>query len=144
MDQSAFNGDLNTNPFNFEHFDHNLIELKTDSTLTIEPLEPNFEKKQYMQSYNSLFYATGINFSDCGLSITHEDFAKGYCLSAFDLTPDLTSSDSFLSPNISGILNLNIKFSKTLPKPVTLIIYAEFQNMIEINRFRAVSTDFSG
>lgn len=142
VDQEAFNGSLSLNPYNFKHFNHNHISIKTDSNLTIEPLEPNFDKGHYMQSYVSLFTATGINYSNKGILISHSDYPNGYCLSSFDLTSDLCSSQSYLRPTLSGNIGLDIKFNQTLKKPITIIVYAEFQNAIEINRFRRVTTDY--
>jgi hypothetical protein len=142
VDQQSFNGSISSNPYNFEHFDHNFIDVKSDATLFLEPLEPNFDKALYMQSYTSLFNATGYNFSNKGPGISHYDYPRGYCLSVFDLTADISSSQSYLRPAQTGNLNLHIKFAKTLPKPITLIVYAEFQNSIEINKYRSVITDF--
>lgn len=142
VDQQAFSGTFTSNPYDFQTFSHDFLDLRTDSTLSITPLEPNFDKNLYMQSYNSLFYATGIHFKDCGLGISHSDYKNGFCLSCFDLTPDLSSSESHLSPNLTGILGLQIKFARTLTKPVTLIVYSEYSNMVEVDRYRSVSTDF--
>lgn len=142
VDQASFTGSFSSNPFNFAHFNHRFLEIRTDSTLKVSPLEPNFENKQYMQSYNSLIYATGVNYSDCGVGITHEEFANGYALSIFDLTHDISSSQNHWSPQQTGILGININFAKTLSKPITLIVFSEFDNVIEIDRFRNVSSDF--
>lgn len=142
VDQGFFTGSFTSNPFIFDHFHHRFLEIQTDSTLKVAPLEPNFETSQYMQSYNSLIYATGVNYSDCGVGISHEEFAKGYALSVFDLTQDISASSSYWSPQQTGILSLNIHFSKTLAKPITLILFSEFDNLIEIDRFRNVTTDF--
>ena len=60
----------------------------------------------------------------------------------FDLTPDLGEDDHF---NLSkqGSVRLVLKFAEALEHPVTVIAYAEFENVIEIDRNRNVIYDFS-
>jgi len=63
-------------------------------------------------------------------------------LYAFDLTPDLAEDDHF-NLTKQGSVRLVLKFANALTDPVTLIAYAEFQNVIEIDRNRNVIYDFS-
>ena len=55
------------------------------------PLQPNFSKDEplYVEAYHTLFSGTGIHFLNEGNSISKDDYANGYTLFAFDLTPDL-------------------------------------------------------
>ena len=61
---------------------------------------------------------------------------------AFDLTPDLGEDDHF-SLTRQGSVRLVLKFGEALAEPVSVIAYAEFQNVIEIDRHRNVIYDFS-
>jgi len=63
-------------------------------------------------------------------------------LYAFDLTPDLAEDDHFNLTN-QGRVRLVLKFADALTDPVTVIAYAEFQKVIEIDRNRNVIYDFS-
>lgn len=143
VDQQNFNGTLSSNPLSFDHFNFRFIDVKSDSSLNILPVEANFENGTYLQAYNSLFYQTGINYSDCGLSVTHSDYINGYCLVVFDLTQDISASSNHWTPQTTGIISLTINFSKTLTSPLTLIVFAEYQNTVEIDRYRKVTTDYS-
>jgi len=60
----------------------------------------------------------------------------------FDLTPDLGENDHF-SFTRQGSVRLVLKFGTALAEPVSVIAYAEFQNVIEIDRHRNVIYDFS-
>jgi hypothetical protein len=62
-------------------------------------------------------------------------------LYAFDLSPDLTDSDSF-SLFHQGIFRVDMTF-EALPSTVTIVSYAEFENFIEIDRNRNVVSDFN-
>lgn len=140
---SAFNNGPSKNPFNFQHFNHSYISLSGDSHTQIRPIKSNFDKGQYLQSYLSLYSSSGVYFSDTGNAITRDAYAKGYGLVGFDLTEDQSASDNHLSLPRQGSLRLDIQFSKPLTEAVTLIIYAEFDNIIEIDRDRQVFIDYS-
>jgi len=60
-----------------------------------KPLQPDFTKeKLYTDAYHTLFSGTGIHFLNEGNSISRENYPNGYCLFAFDLTPDLSANDN--------------------------------------------------
>jgi len=58
------------------------------------------------------------------------------------LTSDLGEDDHF-SLTKQGSVRLVLKFAEALADPVTVIAYAEFQNVIEIDRNRNVIYDFA-
>ena len=48
----AFNGDYNKNPFNFQHYNVNYIEVTVDGiSVPSEPLKPNFKEMDYTSVY---------------------------------------------------------------------------------------------
>ena len=79
---------------------------------------------------------------DEGNALDRTAFSKGYALYAFDLTPDLEEDDHF-NLTKQGSVRLVLKFRDALPENVTVIAYAEFQNVIEIDRNRNVIYDFA-
>lgn len=143
VDGASFSGTLKTNPFDFQHFNHTFLNTSTDSSMHVTPLKPNFETKLYISSYNSIFNATGVNFSDAGCNISRHEYANGYAMSVFDLTPDISSHETFWSATSSGSLRIEVNFAESLGRPITAIIYAEFNSLIEIDRHRNVVLDYS-
>lgn len=144
VDSAAFNGVQNLNPYDFQHFNYNYLALYIDSTqIPAKPLTPDFKNNQYTRSYYSLFEGCGIYFSDTGNDISLADYPNGYCLTAFDLTPDLSSNEPHWNIIKSGTLRAEIRFASSLTKPVTLIIFAEFDNVIEVDRNRNIIIDYS-
>nr|XP_012235908.1 PREDICTED: uncharacterized protein LOC105680053 [Linepithema humile] len=113
----------------------------------VRPLQPNFSKdeKLYVEAYHTLFSGTGIHFLNEGNSISREDYAQGYTLFAFDLIPDL-SAHCAGHWNLAkhGSLRLEVKFDKALTTTVNCIVYAEFDNILEIDFSRQVIVDFGG
>ena len=78
---------------------------------------------------------------DEGNDITREDYPNGYALYAFDLSPDLAEEGHFNLEN-QGTVRLELKFGTALANTVTVVAYAEFENVIEIDRNRNIIYDF--
>ena len=141
---AAFNGSYGTNPFHFETFGLNFASFHVDGQqIPGVMLTPDFESGEYIRVFHTLFSGTGIHYSDSGNEISREDYDKGYALMALDFTPDLEAHiKSHWSLVRHGSLRLEVRFQNALPAPVTIITYAEFDNIIEIDRNRSVIVDF--
>jgi hypothetical protein len=63
-------------------------------------------------------------------------------LFAYDRTPDL-GEDDHLNLTRQGTVRLDLKFAEALAHTVTVVCYAEFQNVIEMDRNRTVVFDFN-
>jgi len=88
-----------------------------------------------------MFTRTGKLGADEGLFIDHDYYGSGYTLYAFDLTADLGEDDHF-SLVRQGSVRLALKFRQALQATVTVVAYAEYKNVIEIDRNRNVVFDF--
>lgn len=108
-----------------------------------KPLTPDFDKKLYTRSYHTLFSGSGVHFGDVGNNISLEEYPDGYCLAAFDLTPDLSCHNSHWNIIKSGSLRVELRFAKPLDKTITAVIFSEFDNIIEVDRNRNVVIDYS-
>ena len=88
-----------------------------------------------------LFSGTGKENQDEGKDIAREDYSNCYALYAFDLSPDLAEEGHF---NLAkqGTIRVELKFGTALPNTVTVVTYAEFENVIEIDRNRNIVFDF--
>jgi len=141
VDNKAFNGDFARNPFNFQHFGLSGISVYLDGQQTgIKPLELNYSRGQYVTSFMSLFSGTGKENQDEGNDLDRTDFAKGYAVYVFDLTPDLVESESFTLIK-SGSVRVDMSFDTATSNTITVLAYAEFENIIEIDRNRNVVFD---
>lgn len=139
LENTAVNGDYTLNPFLFKHHNVNFLSIYVDGqSIPGKPLELNFDSNNYIRAYHRLF--TGFN-RDSGNFVTREDFANGHALYAFDLSPDLCDGPH-LNLQQQGNLRLEIKFSQGLESTVCVLIYAEFENIIEITKSRHILCDF--
>jgi len=89
-----------------------------------------------------LFAGTGKAYKDEDLDITREDYARGYTLFVFDLTPD-DGEDDHYSLIKTGSVRLGLTFAEALRETVQVVVYAEFQNVLEVDRNRNVFYDFA-
>ena len=62
-------------------------------------------------------------------------------LYGFDLTADLSEDDHF---NLAkdGTVRVDVKFSVALANTINVVVYAEFENILEIDRNRNVIFDY--
>lgn len=143
VDSKAFNGSYLHNPFNFQHFNLKQIQLTLDSKNIpyYKPLDFDFGSNKYLRGYYTLFEGIDRPVFLHGNDISRYDYGNGYTLFAFDITPDLCSGDHF---NLlkSGSLLLELSFAKNLSQPVHLVVYMEFDNLIEINASRKIIKDY--
>ena len=143
VDTGAFNGDYTKNPFRFQGFNLNYLALHADEKqFPAVPLTPDFRNHRVLRSYLQLFAATGRFYTDGGIGISPGEFLDGYTLFAFDLTPDGSHGQHY-TINKRGNLRLDLKFRSALTDTTNLLIYAEFDNIIEIDAHRNIIYDFA-
>ncbi|XP_071478000.1 uncharacterized protein F54H12.2-like [Diadema antillarum] len=141
---TAFNGDYSKNPFNFHHYNLNFLALYADSEqVPWKPLRPKFAEQNasYILAYQTLFSGTNSLYRDKGNHIDRKDYGNGYSLYAFDLTPDLSDGDCF-NLRKHGNVRLEMQFEEALPETINVLVYAEYESIVEIDRNRNVIVDF--
>ncbi|KAM7149938.1 uncharacterized protein F54H12.2-like [Macrochelys suwanniensis] len=142
VDNDAFSGSYAKNPFHFKHYDINFAALYVDGEqIPTKPLQPDFEAGLCVREYMNLVQTAGKHMKDCSLLIDCEEFAQGYTLFAFDLSPDQECADHY-SLIKTGNLRAEICFGKALTVTVNMIVYGVFDNVIEINQRRNVLFDY--
>lgn len=147
VSNKAFNGDRSMNPFNFTHCNINFLCLYVDGVqIPSKPLQPDFTKnKQYVEAYHTLFTGTGVHYLDSGNEISRDDYPNGYCLFAFDLSPDLAAScTDHWSLVRHGSIRVDVRFEKPLIATINCLVYAEYDNILEVDASRQVLVDFAG
>lgn len=140
---SAFNGHYNQNPFNFEHFNLEAINLTVDGQQVMgKPLTLNFGVNDYIEGFATLFTGTAMMNEDSGNCINRTSYRAGYTLFAFDLTPDMEET-GLVQLIKQSVVSLDLKFRTALAQTVNCIVYAEFENLIEIDERRNVICDYA-
>ena len=134
----TFNGDRELNPFNFDHFNINYLSMSVNGEQVPSlQLQPNFTTGLYIEAYHALFQGTRIYLLNQGNCISRDAFRKGYCLFAFDLTPDLSANcSSHFNLIRHGSVRIVVKFSEALADNINCIVYVEYDNTLEIDSAR--------
>ncbi|XP_071333652.1 uncharacterized protein F54H12.2-like [Trachinotus anak] len=137
----AFTGRRDLSPFNFIHNDVEYLALCQDGKqIPAKAFQPQFNNGQSIREFYNMFLATGRHLKDLPLSINREEFNNGYSLFVFNLNP--ADDNDALSPVSSGNLRLEMRFRPPLAQTTTLIVYACFDSILEIDSKRQVLVDY--
>ena len=144
LDKDAFYGKVKKNPFNFKNFNIRQISVSAGGvTYPRNPMILDFQNKRYTRAYLSLFEAINTANEDKGNKITYSNFLSGYTLFGFDLSPDHSDGDYWQLIR-DGSTSIRIEFGADTPEDgIRVIVLAEFDNLLTIDRFRNVYMDFT-
>lgn len=141
VNHHAFTGRRDLSPFNFTHNDVEYLALcHNGRQVPAKAFQPQFNNGISVREYYNMFTATGRHLKDLPLTIDREDFERGYTLFVFNLSPD--EDVAALSPVSSGSLRLEMRFRVPLPHTLTLVVYACYDSILEINSKRQVLVDY--
>lgn len=143
VESAAFNGAHDKNPFNFQHFGLTYLSLNLDGrSVTGKPLTLDFQHDKYSRAFFGGKVALGLANRNADNDISYPQFKNGRTLFVFDLSPSLLDGDQFEMIR-SGALSLEVKFSAALAAAVQVLVYAELDSVLEIDRSRQILTDFA-
>jgi hypothetical protein len=137
VSSAAYNGDYGKNPYNFKHYDLNFACFYVNGQATPKKaLQPNFEEDSYIEAYLSLFPDPEKSSHTRGQIIGRRDYAQGYTLYLFTVADDRPEEGIPLERK--GHTRLELRFGTALTESATVILYAKFPGMIQIDGTRRV------
>ena len=146
VSNNAFNGTYSKNPFNFKHFNCNYICSYIDGVQVPSiPYTPDFNSGIYTREYLGLFESVNQLTTDSTISLSKSDWAKGNTVFGFNYAPDLANSciqEGHTSPIKRGSMGLQLKFSEALTETINVLIYLEYDNLIQIDLDKQTFTDY--
>lgn len=135
----AMSGAWTRNPFNFQHFGLTKMQLEVNGEpVRSEALTPSVKDHRYIHCFETLFRGVNKLDGERGSIIKRSDWPKGYSLYVFDLTPDMDADDSYTLLK-TGTVRLDLQFGEPLGEAVNVVVYAEFDQLIEITAEHNVS-----
>lgn len=143
VDNDAYTGKRCKNPFNFKHNQITSLTLYMNGVqVPNDPIVMDFSADTYTRAYSTLFTSSGILHTPQGNLITKEMYKNGFFMLAFDLTPDMSSSESHCSLSNQGNLRLEARFAQPLNPTKTCLVYLEYDATLEIDKNRNILTNY--
>ena len=132
VEQDAFNGHREKSPYNFQHFDCTGGHLTLNGKVyPMSPVNLDFTNSHYMEGYRWLMDNTGI-MNGTQTNMVTPDYFKGGC---FFLAWDLSECLNYHKhQNLQGTIDIHLKFSRMLPKNITMLVYVTKHDTIFLDR----------
>ena len=142
LDSRAFNGDVTRDPFCFQKFGLRTIrQMVRGEEYPYETLEINHDNvARDALGYFRFLQASGSWWKKRGNLAQQEDRGQGRncTLFMFDNVANGRADARTLNPKQSGDLQLILEFGAAPNINITVLVYAEFENMLEIDSNGAV------
>ena len=143
VETDAFNGHIQKNPFNFQHFNISQLSVrKNGQEIPYEPLFFNFtdaDNPQTVMGYFNMMHSLGFwNRNKSNAIDPVNMYKKGYSLFCVNLNPDMSNGGSRFNLQQTGNLHLVLKLKQTTTKAITIVCFLEFDAVMEIDKNRKV------
>lgn len=139
VNETAHTGDIEKNPFNFQHFDCSEASLVVNGIH--EPAEPykiDISAKNYVNLYSDFLLNTGISNEDRDFGLHEGDYLGGNFFIVFDRSKEKCNR-FHRHPHDSGTIDVHIRTRTNLPNTVTVLVYATYSSEIIIDDTNTVS-----
>ena len=137
---ASYTGTRDKNPFNFRHFDLSHIQLRVnDKLIPSIALTPDYTNSSYLRSYESLYRLVGRLGTDWDNGIDPADYPQGFALYGFTLNNDTNCRHD--DRVVLGHCDLSMKFTKSLPSTVSVVLYSCTEASVIIDQHRNVLLD---
>ena len=134
----AFHGSLKLTPYNFRLFNAQSIVLRKDSvTVPFENIELFPKEKLSGQAYIAFLQGSNLLGQNRGCGITPDMYNQGNQIVPLDISGSMNDLGC-LEPIRHAKLSLFIKLSKALEQPTTLIVYLEYDDLVQMTKERQV------
>lgn len=144
VENAALTGTLSKNPFNFKHFHLNHASaIVNGEEVPRVPFRPDFANDLYQREYFELFHGISKIYPGPKCDLTEKMYKDGHTLLCFNLTADGSdSSHGHFNPIRRGTVRIDLKFAKALSQVTSVVVFAEFDGIITIDKERNVETLF--
>ena len=147
VDIDGYNGSYLKRPFSFHH--NHVVYIASYIDGLQHPMigyKPDFSNGLATREYLALFQSLNQNYTDSLCSLSYQEYLDKNTIFAFNFSPDLSSgssADTHVNPIHYGTLRLAIKFKTALISPINVLMFCEFDNIIEIDENRQVTTSYN-
>ena len=143
ISQTALNGSVETNPYNFQPFGVNYVSIRINGEeVPAEPYRPKFSDSLVIREYRGLFDNIGIAHNDLGNDVSLKHFESGCTLCAFDLSPDKCNG-FHCHPRLTGNIDINLQFEDAFAAAVYVVIMATYDAYATIDQYGTADVNLS-
>lgn len=145
VSNEGFNGNYTKNPYNFQHYNlSNLVVYMGGEQYPNKGFNPDFNNNLYAKEYYALY--EGIDMVDCDptFKINRGNFKNGNAFFVVNFAPDLTNGPGLIGHvnKLSyGTLRIALRFGTALPEAITVLVFCEFDKLMEIDINRKIHLD---
>ena len=130
-------GGYQRNPFNFQNFDLNYLALKANGEQVPRLAHrPDFANKDYINSYIAVLSALGYDIGPNCWDLTPQEWANGYTIFAFKITPGPIGT--IRSPPRTGSIRLELKFSSATGANINVLLLSQQPAELQIDKFKNI------
>ena len=138
-DNDAYNCVITKSPFHFKHNNISFITIYRDGVqIPSKSLQQDFASDRFIRSYLRLFTQIGQYYCNTGHTISRGQYKDGCALFAFDLTSQMDSSEVGFELIKHGNMRIEIHFANVTARTLTVIVFAENDNLLKIDQDRNV------
>lgn len=139
-------GSPSVSSFKFEPHGVNYLAFTVDGLqYPRNAFKPDFAGNKYMREYYSLQQAFNLDSLHVPGRLSFDEYKDRCVLYAYNFAPDMSDGSSAGGPaNLikRGVLGMHIRFSDPPGRTLSAIVYAEFDNMMEIDRNGRICLDY--
>lgn len=134
VSSAAYSGSYPHSPFHFKTYNCRRLHFSIDGESRPGPaIQVN--NSDFTQAYKTLFENVGHLTSLEGCDISQYDYVRGNFITIFDID---SNHGDYLNLKRQGHTSLEIDFSQPTPENVSIICYAKFWNIFQIDAARNV------
>jgi hypothetical protein len=139
LDARSYNGDIAYNPFLFQHFNLNLLNVQVNSNpVHPRPFQPNYADGNFCREYRNLMDHGGCHHSNNVITITPEQFISNANFYIYDLSPDLCNAYHHHASK-TGYMDIEVGWSTPLVNNIYMLLYSSHRQTIAIDHNRNVT-----
>lgn len=142
VDENGFSGNYAYDPYKFENVNINQIMLNVDGSLIpTVPYQPNFPNG-CIREFVDLYRTLGQDEGGPQLNLSFDEYKTKTTLFGFDISGPLGGEFGNLSLLKRGSVRLEMRFTNETTKQYKVIVFAQFDNLISIDKDRNVILDY--
>jgi hypothetical protein len=141
VEADSYSGKQTKCPFNFKNFDLTNIYVEVGNrTIPSRSMNIDYDKDRFTVPYVMTLEGLGLARSGDNNGLTLSKYKEDHCIYAFEVTP-ACHTDLFETVQ-RGITAVRMEFGKAIPKGgVMAVVYAEFANVLTLNKDRTPMID---